>query len=158
MAELGLVASIIAVAGAGAKLATIFFHIADRLGSADQEVRVIATEVSVFSQVLGSVSKSLEGDTSVAAQGRSIAKTILVLCENLLSDLTELLNPLRLLITCKERRRLEIISSRIRWIFVKSRVALHRRSLESLETSLTLLIVSIDYAEVSQGNAPAVIT
>jgi hypothetical protein len=157
MAELALVASIVGVAGAGTKLALTFYQIADALGTADQEVRVIAAETSAFSHVLSSVSKSLEGDTTAAAESRPIAKTILILCEDLLSDLTDLLNPLRMLVASKEGRRRARLSGRIRWIFVKSKVALHRRSLESLKTSLTLLVSTLDYAEVSQRNAPAVI-
>ena len=50
MAEIGLIASIIGVAGAGAQLSIALFQVAQSIGAAGQETRVIAAEISLFSQ------------------------------------------------------------------------------------------------------------
>lgn len=43
-----------------------FNQLAETLGSADREIRNMAAEMSAFSQVLGSVSKSFLGDAAAS--------------------------------------------------------------------------------------------
>ena len=56
MAEVGLVASIVGIAGACAKLALGFYDIASSLGSAAKEAKSVASEISVISNVLTTLS------------------------------------------------------------------------------------------------------
>jgi hypothetical protein len=51
-AEIGAIASIIGVAGAGAKLSIMLFEFASSVGSAGTEVKRIGIEISLFCSVL----------------------------------------------------------------------------------------------------------
>lgn len=60
MAEaVGLVASLITIAGAGGKLALGFYEISSSLRSARREARGLAREISVLSNVLKTLSMAL---------------------------------------------------------------------------------------------------
>ena len=59
MAEIGLIASIIGVAGAAAKLAIGFYDIADQIGSAAEDAKMIAADLGALSAVLQTVRKYL---------------------------------------------------------------------------------------------------
>ena len=81
MAEIGLVGSVIALAGAGAKLCMTLYTIADGVGSAGREARIIASGVAFFSQSLTAVSKILERETSEAARLHDIAQHLIPECQ-----------------------------------------------------------------------------
>ena len=59
MAELGAIASIVGIAGAGAKLSISLYQFAETVGSARNEVRTIGTEISLFSAVLKQLHSTL---------------------------------------------------------------------------------------------------
>jgi hypothetical protein len=48
MAEIGAIATIVGIAGAGAKLSIVLFEFASQVGSAGLEIRQIGTEISPF--------------------------------------------------------------------------------------------------------------
>ena len=68
MAELGLVATLITVAGAGGKVALGFYEISDRLGLAGKEARRLASEVKTLTSVLSllSIFILLEGCVNIS--------------------------------------------------------------------------------------------
>jgi hypothetical protein len=61
MAEIGLIASIVQIAGIGAKVSITLFQIASALGSAGYEVRFVAADISALSLVLTHLSALFEG-------------------------------------------------------------------------------------------------
>ena len=52
MAEVGVIASLITLAGAGGKLAFGFYEISDKFGSAAKEAKGLASEVKTLANVL----------------------------------------------------------------------------------------------------------
>jgi len=56
MEAIGAIASIVGVAGAGAKLSIVLFEFASTVSSAGQEVRQIGIEISLFCSVLKQLS------------------------------------------------------------------------------------------------------
>ena len=59
MEAIGAIASIIGVAGAGAKLSIMLFEFASTAGSAGQEVKRIGIEISLFCSVLKQLQSTL---------------------------------------------------------------------------------------------------
>jgi predicted NACHT family NTPase len=91
MAEFGLITSITTVAGASAKLSLTLFQLADSIGSAGHEARLVGTEISLFSQSLNAVSKSLGRQSAESARLQEIAVVLYDACRGLLKDLKTLL-------------------------------------------------------------------
>ena len=56
MAEVGLTASLITIAGAGGKVAFGFYEISDRLGLAAKEAKSLASEMKTLTSVLSLLS------------------------------------------------------------------------------------------------------
>jgi len=151
MAEaIGLVASIVALAGAGAKIALTLYDVADSIGSAGKEARLIATEVSLFSQSLNAVSKSLGRSSGENGCLKEIARVVTKACESLLEELRSLLTELLSL----PRSKSASYCKRIKWIFKKPKVCAIRASIESFKATLILLVATMDSAEASYKNAP----
>jgi hypothetical protein len=153
MAEIGLVASIIGLAGAGAKLALILFQIADSIGSAGREARAVATEVSLFSQSLNAVSKCLEKKHEERNCLNEIAVVVTKACESLLDDLRAVLKQL----APSARFTFLTYCHRVRWILQKPKVNAMRSSVESFKSTLILLVTTMDSVEATHHNAPSAI-
>ena len=155
MAELGLIGSIISLAGVGAKLGMMLYTIADGVGSAGKEARIIAAEVSIFSQSLTTLSKSLERPVSEAIRFREVAETLIATCRVVVDQLSKLCDDLSPS-CCLTRRRSKIanLGARFEWILQKPKVAFMRDSISSFKTSLVLLVASMDYSEALDHKAP----
>ncbi|KAK5119969.1 hypothetical protein LTR85_007045 [Meristemomyces frigidus] len=155
MAELGLVASIIGLAGSGAKLALSLYSIADSIGSAGREARIIAAEVSLFSQSLTALSKSLKRRTSQTSKLCETAQVLMVSCHSILEELSELVGELAPA-SCRVRRRNKMseLIARMKWLFRRPKMAFLRSSIESFKCTLTLLVSSMDLTEADEYSAP----
>ncbi len=160
MAEVaGLVAAVIGLAGAGAKLALGLYNISDTIGSAGREVRTVATEISLFSQSLTALSKNLQRKIAETTKIYEIVLSLQQSCQSLLDELHTILEdllPYSLMrsASCKQPLRTRM---KIKWVFQKPRVLFLRGSLESFKITLVLLVASIDYAEATSRNAPETI-
>ncbi|KAK5674309.1 hypothetical protein LTS10_012893 [Elasticomyces elasticus] len=154
MAEvLGLVSAILTLAGAGAKLGMTLYTIADGVGSAGREARLIADEVSLFSQALTALSKSLERRTSQSARLHTIAQELSVSCQAALVELSALAEELSLS-GGKKRRKLPTLVAKIKWMLQKPKVVFLRSSISSFKSTLILLVASMDYTEAVDRYAP----
>ncbi|KAL9615634.1 MAG: hypothetical protein Q9160_009361 [Pyrenula sp. 1 TL-2023] len=153
MAEIGLVASIIGVAGAGAKVSLTLFQIANALGSAADEVRFIAADTNALSLVLTNLSNVLRVRRAIAAsEGEEIAGATLLLCRSILESTDELVSCLSPLLerSCFTATQAAL---RLRWLFEKSKFMAHRQSLESLKSTLNLLVSTISFAAAAKVSA-----
>jgi hypothetical protein len=147
MAEaVALVASIVGLAGTGAKLALQLYTIADGIGSAGAEARSIAKEITLFSQSLTAVSKSLERDGNADMRLHEIAKAVVEAAEGLVTDLQCLVEDLR----PKSTTTMASYVKRIKWVLKKSKVQMMRSSVESFKTTLILLVATIDSVQARQ--------
>ncbi|KAK5733004.1 hypothetical protein LTR17_010011 [Elasticomyces elasticus] len=154
MAEvLGLVSAFLTLAGAGARLGMTLYTIADGVGSAGREARLIADEVSLFSQALTALSKSLERKTSQTARLHTIAHELSASCQATLVELSALAEELSLP-GGKKRRKLPALVGKIKWMLQKPKVAFLRSSISSFKSTLILLVASMDYTEAVDRHAP----
>lgn len=156
MAEVGLVGCIISLAGVGAKLGIQLYAIADGVGSAGREARLIAAEVSVFSHSLTALSKSLRRPTSESSRLQEIAESLLVSCNAVLDQLSEIvceLAPLRPG-SGSSRRTVANLLARLKWMLQKPKVVFIRDSIDSFKSTLILLVMSMDFTEALDRHAP----
>jgi hypothetical protein len=157
MAEVGLIASIIGVAAAGAKTSITLFQIASAIGSAAYEVRFVAADTSALSLVLTNLSNTLQARKAVGNEGEQITGAVLLLCRSVIDNSNELVTHLNPLIkgtgTATKNTAL-----RLRWLFEKSKFITHRQSLEALKSTLNLLVTTMSFAAAVETKAPEVIT
>jgi hypothetical protein len=157
MAEIGLIASIIGVAGAGAKVSITLFQIASAIGSAANEVRFVAADTNALSLVLTNLSKTLREKRAAAQEGEQIAGAVLLMCRTVIDDSNELISHLDPLVQRTASTPNDVLL-RITWLFQRSKFATHRQSLEALKSTLCLLITTMSFAaavEVKTDEASA---
>lgn len=95
MAEaIGLAASILGILGAAAKVSMTLFSVADALGSAGWEARAIATELSLFSESLRSLRRSIRKYAPKSRIARRAATEMVEASKGLIDDMQEILKTL----------------------------------------------------------------
>lgn len=150
MAEIGLIASIIGVAGAGAKLSIAIFDIASTIGAAGKELQDLSTEISL----LCSVFKQLELLLSLAHFRYSNAavdttRKILERCKEVFNELDDVVKDL----WPRKNNDLGGIPSvnfvtRVKWLgFRNSKVKLIKSTLESYKLTLGIMLSTMQLAE-----------
>jgi flagellin-specific chaperone FliS len=75
MAEIGLIASVIQVAGAGLKLSQTLYQYADSVASADRRIKDIAKEVELTSFVIDELGSIFKADDTSALLSKTALKT-----------------------------------------------------------------------------------
>lgn len=150
MAEIGLIASIIGVAGAGAKVSLTLFKIASQLGAAADEVRLVAGDASALSLVLTLLSNTLKARRANADDGEQIAGALVSLCRSVTQNSEELVRDLEPLIK-RDGSTVAQSMLRVRWIFGKPKFATHRQALESLKSTLNLLVSTMCFSSATAG-------
>lgn len=147
MAELGVIASIIALAGSGIKVSIVLFDLADRIGSAGDEVRLLATEVTLFCSVLQAVQIALE-DPSGSHYTPAALQLVDQLVRHCISVINEIDNIISSLV--KEEGTSDFPSlewtGRVRWTFRRSKVQVKRQTLESCKNTLHLLLTTLRWS------------
>lgn len=151
MAEIALIASVVGIAGAGAKLSIALYQIASTIGNAGNEVETIAREFNLFSSALLHLSEAYGLDTAVSDTARRITEDLVSVCDTILEDGKKLLETLKPLTERVESRTKQVIL-RIRWLFQKSKFATLRKSLESLKGTLTLHVTTLSYTDKRSRN------
>lgn len=151
MAELALAASIIQVAGRAADIVIGLFKIANAIGHAGYEVRLIANETSSTSQVLNHLGSILKSQSRRQPEARRIAEQHLSICDRLFEESTALLQILKPLVERCGKSKTRHFGLRLKWLLTRSKFSLHRQSLESLKLSLNLLLTSMNYVEASRN-------
>ncbi|RMZ69556.1 mapkkk cascade kinase regulator ste50 [Pyrenophora seminiperda CCB06] len=154
MAEVvGLAASIIQIAGAGAQLSIALYNYAISAANADPEIKDIAVDIELTSHVLEDMGKLFETEDAksiVSKRALQHANNIIKKCENVFDEMSELINKGRK--TGKDGQKKLSIIGKIAWPMKHSRVELHRKRLESLKSSLALLLGVLQLAqEQSRG-------
>ncbi|KAH5718381.1 hypothetical protein HBI18_168280 [Parastagonospora nodorum] len=152
MAEvIGLAASIIQIAGAGAKLSSALYHFTTSAVRADQDITDIASDVELTSNALESVGKVFETEDAkslVSKKAIQDANNIIKRCEAVFSDISELVDKRRK--SAKDGKKGLSVIGKLSWPMKEQRVELHRRRLESLKNSLVLLLHVL---QLAQGQA-----
>ena len=149
MAEIGIVASVFGIATAGFRVTQGLYKIADAIGSAGEEVRLLASDSDAFSQMLLSLSEVLKKVIGPSSPSRLIITTedILKICEQILQPFEKILARLKPLL---ERfkgsdRKMGQFGLRIQWIFRhKSKLLFYHKMLNSLKSTLACLLATLN--------------
>lgn len=145
MAELAFLASIIQLADIGAKLSINLFSIAESVRSASADARMIAVEVSLFSTSLRSLGRCLENRLADNEALRDTTTSLMTSCKNIVQEVSALASGF----DGKPSKTAARLLSGFRWTYKKSRISFLRSSLESLKSTMLLLIASVNLEDTT---------
>lgn len=135
----GIIASVIAVAGAGFRLSLILNAVGCEIATAGMEIHSISKGVTLFSLMLKQVGQALQAADSVhSSEALETAQEIANECQMVFDEIQEMLDK----VTTKkpDGTRSTSIQQRFRWCFKKSRVQYLLGQLESLKMSLLVML------------------
>ena len=152
MAEIGIVASVIGVVGAGTKLSITIFDFAASIGNAGRELQNVATEISGLCSVLKQLQMLLEhahfkpSETAIES-----AQKIIGQCSKVFTEINEIVGELRRAKGDELFPSVDFVS-KVKWTFSKkSKVLMLRSTLEACKSTLSVMLVTMLLAErVSQ--------
>ncbi|KAI9786724.1 MAG: hypothetical protein M1816_007865 [Peltula sp. TS41687] len=160
MAEVGAIASVIAIAQFGASLSIGLYSIADTIGSANKDVRRIAKDIALFSAVLKDLGVALEGAKKSRVYRKNAfdtAQMIVKECEDVFQEIQKVSTksgnadpPLEAHVSLPTLERLK-------WVFRKDRVRLLRADLESLKSTILVQLAVMSFAERHERDAKALL-
>ena len=135
MAEIGIAASLVQIAGAGIQLTRTLYEFAATTSAAREQVDHIGKNVSFYSDVLELLAEQFEHERPIHSR-KAIA-----LAEKLYDHSYDLFNRIGDLLPDRHRTRDQIsFIQRIAWNFKKTRVALLVGELENLKSTVQLLV------------------
>ena len=140
MAEIGVIASVVGVAGAGFRLALILHAVGLDIGNADVDILKVAKGVSLFSLMLKQVGLTLEAAESVASE--SAVDTAIELkdqSEMVFTEIQAMVDTVRKK-DVKGNYKSITVMQRVKWCFKKQRVQYLLGQLESLKLSLSVML------------------
>lgn len=149
MAEVvGLAASIIQIAGAGAKLSVALYNFTNSAARADQDIKDIADDVELTSNALESVGKVFESEDAksiVSKKAIQDANNLIKKCQGVFNEVSEMVEKRRKV--GKDGKKTLSVMGKLAWPMKEQRVELNRRRLESLKNSLVLLLHVLQLAQ-----------
>jgi Ras association (RalGDS/AF-6) domain len=149
MAEIGLIASIIGVATTGAKLSLILYQFADAVGSAARDVRIVASEISLFCSVLRQLDSTLQKAKAArySLTALAAAEAIMAECQRVFREIQDLVNGLKRESVSTPEELVIAWTARVKWVFQRSKVLIYRRTLESMKATLLLMLTTLTIVE-----------
>ncbi|KAH7091682.1 hypothetical protein FB567DRAFT_589558 [Paraphoma chrysanthemicola] len=152
MAEVvGLVASIVQIAGAGCQLSAALYNYTTSAVRADQDIADIAGDVELTSNALESVGRVFESEEAksvVSKKAIQDANNLIKRCDVVFKDISELVDKRRKV--SKDGKKGLTVMGKLSWPMKEQRLELHRRRLDSLKNSLVLLLHVL---QLAQGQA-----
>ena len=159
MAEIiGLTASLITLAGTGAKLADTLFKVANVIKSAECEARVLAADIQIFSASLTQLSKVLEVSHPATIQLRDITVVLINACKALIGELGILIGDPLPYVSRGRTFSIAILRLRFRWLIHGAKVTFLKSLIDSFKFTTLLLVSSMDLATALHRHAPESIT
>lgn len=146
MAEVSLIASVIGIAGAGAKLTVTLYTLAETVNSADKSIRDVARDVSITSSVLSQLASILEQDKKAKISKDDAIKTADEAVRGCSDVFTEIDTALEKSITNINAGKAKAALEKMKWVFNEPKMELLRSNLESMKSSLLLLLSVLSYA------------
>jgi hypothetical protein len=138
MAEIGLFASVLQIAGAGLKLSQTLYQYADTVASADRRVKDIATEVELTSRIIGELGTLFELQETTQLLSENALKTANKTVRECSSVFAELDAALK-----KTKKN---TFGRLMLPFRESKIELLRRHIDTLKSTLQLLLQVLVHA------------
>ena len=153
MAELGLIGSIVGVAGAGLKLSITLYTFSETVATASWEIKHIARDVSLTSAVLEELGSNLKQDEQAMLYSISAVKTasdVVAECEIVFTEIDAILAKTMeatMRRWPKKGGRLTLSAlDRLKWPFLQPKMELLRGNLERLKSTLVLMLNVLTYA------------
>jgi len=138
MAEIGLIASVIQVAGAGLTLSKALYQYADSVSSADKRIRDIAQDVKLTSFVideLGHIFKQDETAALISKNAVNTAEETVRECSNVFTEMEAAL-----------KRSKKNTLGRLMLPFREPKLELLRTNIDRLKSTLQLLMQVLTHA------------
>ena len=157
MAELGVIASIVGIAGIGIKLSKTLYQVGHRHVSASHNINRIATNVSLFASMLKHVGTVLDDSHSLhSPEAVETVEQIVKECESVFQEIADLV------VTAKNKgemtkepplangskRRMSIMA-RAKWYFEGPKAEHLLSQLEYLKTTLSVLLQTLNLAALN---------
>jgi hypothetical protein len=162
MAEIGLIASVIGVAGAGLKLSITLYTFSETVATAADSIKAIAKDVSLTSAVLEELGSNLKHDEQArlySGTALKTAQTVVVDCEAVFKQIDGALS--------KSMERISGLSGngrrkgkggkvvlsameKLKWPFLQPKMQELRANLERLKSTLVLMLNVLTYARKVQ--------
>lgn len=141
MAEIGLVASIVGVAGAGLQIAMSLRQLASEIREAAREVHDVAANVSLFSMTLKQVGNCVRDNASPHSESAlDTLEEIIMNCRSTFNKIESMISQVRKDTHIKDYQQAMSLSRRVRWIFKKSEVYHLTSQLESSKLTLSIML------------------
>lgn len=143
MAEVvGLISAIGSITAASVKVAKTIMDIADDLGAAGTQVRMLASDTHTISWVLKTLELQLKQAKSIPSTGLEVARTITRSVQLEIEGIDEMLKPL-----LSPSGKNMTTNQKVKWIFTKSRIMTRQAAFDSLKGSLTLVLHALSFIE-----------
>jgi hypothetical protein len=158
MAEIGLIASVIGVAGAGLKLSITLYTFSETVATAADSIKAIAKDVSLTSAVLEELGSNLKHDEQArlySGTALKTAQTVVVDCEAVFKQIDGALSKSMERISGlsgngrrKGKSGKVVLSAmeKLKWPFLQPKMQELRANLERLKSTLVLMLNVLTYA------------
>ncbi|KAI9806623.1 MAG: hypothetical protein M1825_006080 [Sarcosagium campestre] len=155
MAEIGLIASVIGIAGAGAKLSVTLYTFAETASSAERSIRGIANDVSLTSSVLEQLGSHLSEDEHLklcSDNARTKTQEICGECERVFEEINEALGKSVAKISDGAAKSQKLLQS-LKWPFQEKKMELLRSNLDRLKSTLLLMLKVLTYGRMIKSSS-----
>ncbi|MCJ1403544.1 hypothetical protein MMC11_006767 [Xylographa trunciseda] len=144
MAEIGLIASVVGVAGAGVKLSLTLREFACEVHDAGRNIHDIASSVSVFSTTLTEVKRCIQSSTSPHSDSAlDTIEEIVGNCKRIFREIRSMIKLVRNDAHSTRKQQPVSLGQRFRWVFKKGKVRYLTGQLESSKATLSLMLQTI---------------
>jgi hypothetical protein len=148
MAEIGLTASVVGVAGAGAKLSMILYGFASTVALARKEIDSVSRDISLFSGMLKQVGRVLSSQKGVRFSTKALDTTLGIVdrCQVIFDDIHGIVQGLK---TDKADGSSQSIGfvNKVKWTFKMPKVRLLMGTLDSMMITLHLMLTTLNISE-----------
>lgn len=144
---IGIIASIIGVAGAGFRLSLILNAVGSEVASAGLEIHSISKGITLFSSMLKQVGQTMQSADSIhSTEAVEVARQITSECQLVFDEIQEMLDR----VTTKRRDGTyqPTTIQKFKWCFKKHRVQYLLAQLESLKLSLSVMVQIMQLAKL----------
>lgn len=144
MDPLSVAASAASVATVGAQLSQILYDLVTTIHNAGKEIAKVANDVSLLAMVLEEVEAVIRQDSQFYRRRLvQVVREVLDGCEGIFDDI-------RLFIGAQPEKMSSIhFKKRICWYFQRERVRLLQAGLESLKSTLNVLLHTVQLAKIA---------
>lgn len=159
MAEIGLIASIVSVAGAGLQIAMSLRQLASEIREAAHEVHDVATSVSLFSMTLKQVGNCVKDNASPHSESALVTlEEIITNCRSTFNKIESMISQVRKDSHRRGDQEAMSLGRRVRWVFKKSKVKYLTSQLESSKLTLSIMLQVLSLRTVMEETGYVVLS